>query len=240
VRDGGVTATVTDADGNTSELSPILPTCQTTFDAVYLLITSDALAASFQSLADRRTAQGRPGLLVTVDWIAANYDGTRPDGGSDLQTRIRTASATTTNTTARAGCRSAATTRLYRRERCPRKTPLPICTLAICRGRGTPTPTASTGVHGRRGRRGQRFGRPDSVRTADQATAYFQKLVRYESRSPDGSRTACWSGVTTPRRGRAWLAPRDSRPRAGAGRRVCGAVQLPLRDSTLLAGGSVC
>ena len=89
VRQGGVTAAATDAAGNTSEFSPILPTCSGTVDAEYLLITNNALAASFQPLVDRRTSQGRPGQLVTVEWIASNYDGLRPDGASDLQTKIR-------------------------------------------------------------------------------------------------------------------------------------------------------
>jgi len=89
VRPGGITATATDTTGNTSEFSPIVPTCSGTVDAEYLLITNDALAASFQPLVDRRTAEGKPGKLITVEWIAAHYDGTRPDGGNDLQTKIR-------------------------------------------------------------------------------------------------------------------------------------------------------
>jgi len=60
-----------------------------TNDAVYLLITSESLSSSFQPLVDRRTAQGKPGTLVTTEWIDATYDGTRPDGGADLQTKIR-------------------------------------------------------------------------------------------------------------------------------------------------------
>ncbi len=57
--------------------------------AVYLLITSEALAPAFQSLVDRRTGQGKQGMLVTTEWIYANYDGARPDGGTDEQTQIR-------------------------------------------------------------------------------------------------------------------------------------------------------
>ena len=57
--------------------------------AVYLLITSEALTPSFQPLVDRRTGQGKQGMLVTTEWIYANYDGTRPDGGTDDQTKIR-------------------------------------------------------------------------------------------------------------------------------------------------------
>jgi hypothetical protein len=58
-------------------------------DAVYLLITNQVLADAFQPLVDRRTAQGKPGKLVTTEWIYASYDGTRPDGGTDQQTAIR-------------------------------------------------------------------------------------------------------------------------------------------------------
>lgn len=57
--------------------------------AVYLLITSNDLAAAFQPLVDRRSAQGKPGTLLTTEWIYANYDDTRPDGGQDNQTSIR-------------------------------------------------------------------------------------------------------------------------------------------------------
>lgn len=57
--------------------------------AVYLLVTSAALAPAFQPLVDRRTTQGKQGKLVTTEWIYANYAGTRPDGGTDNQTKIR-------------------------------------------------------------------------------------------------------------------------------------------------------
>ena len=58
-------------------------------DAVYLLITNQTLAAAFQPLVERRSAQGKTGKILTVEWICANYDGTRPDRGTDDQTRIR-------------------------------------------------------------------------------------------------------------------------------------------------------
>jgi hypothetical protein len=47
------------------------------------------MAADFRPLVDRRTGQGKTGKLVTTEWIYANYDGTRPDGGTDNQTKIR-------------------------------------------------------------------------------------------------------------------------------------------------------
>ena len=60
-----------------------------TNDAVYLLITSGSLSNAFQPLVDRRTAQGKPGKLVTVEWIQNNYSGLRPDGGTDVPTKMR-------------------------------------------------------------------------------------------------------------------------------------------------------
>jgi hypothetical protein len=57
--------------------------------AVYLLITSNSLASAFQPLVDRRTLQGKQGKLVTVEDVNSMYDGTRPDGDTDLQTKIR-------------------------------------------------------------------------------------------------------------------------------------------------------
>lgn len=44
-------------------------------DATYLLITNKKLATAFQRLVDRRTAQGFPGRLLTVENIYANYTG---------------------------------------------------------------------------------------------------------------------------------------------------------------------
>ncbi len=50
----------------------------------YLIVTSEALAGEFQRLADHRTAQGLPALVVTTEWITANYR-----QGADLQETIR-------------------------------------------------------------------------------------------------------------------------------------------------------
>ena len=60
----------------------------------YIVITNNSLAGisdpySFQALCDSKTARGISAGIVTTDWIYANYDGTRPAGGSDNQTRIR-------------------------------------------------------------------------------------------------------------------------------------------------------
>jgi len=60
----------------------------------YVIITDTTLKDAsgpwnFQKLRDDKTAHGMPATIVTTDWIYSNYDGTRPDGGTDSQTRIR-------------------------------------------------------------------------------------------------------------------------------------------------------
>jgi len=60
----------------------------------YIVITDNTLAAysganSFNDLCDSKIARGITAGIVTIEWIYANYDGTRPDGGSDDQTSIR-------------------------------------------------------------------------------------------------------------------------------------------------------
>jgi hypothetical protein len=60
----------------------------------YVIITNEALenaggAYAFQDLIDHKIARGTSATLVTTEWIYSNYDGTRPDGGVDKQTRIR-------------------------------------------------------------------------------------------------------------------------------------------------------
>ena len=50
----------------------------------YLIITSDAMAAEFQTLADHRTATGLPAVVRTVEWIESNYR-----NGADIQETIR-------------------------------------------------------------------------------------------------------------------------------------------------------
>ncbi len=52
-------------------------------DHEYVLITSDALASSFQPLRDWKLKKGLSAKIVTTDWIYANYSGT------DNQERIR-------------------------------------------------------------------------------------------------------------------------------------------------------
>ncbi len=60
----------------------------------YVIITSEALrdaqaSYTFHDLAAQKTSMGLSATIVTTEWIYANYDGTRPDGRTDDQTRIR-------------------------------------------------------------------------------------------------------------------------------------------------------
>lgn len=60
----------------------------------YVVVTTAAFANlsdphSFQALCLAKAARGIPAGIVTTEWILANYDGTRPSGGSDDATRIR-------------------------------------------------------------------------------------------------------------------------------------------------------
>ena len=63
-------------------------------DYEYVIITNEALenasgGYTFQGLVAHKTARGTPATIVTTEWIYSTYDGTRPDGGEDDQTRIR-------------------------------------------------------------------------------------------------------------------------------------------------------
>jgi len=60
----------------------------------YVIITSEELANTpgsynFQALRDDKISRGIPARIVTTEWIYANYNGIRPDGGQDDQTKIR-------------------------------------------------------------------------------------------------------------------------------------------------------
>lgn len=50
----------------------------------YLIVTNEEMAPAFQELADLRTAQGLPAVVVTREFIAANYR-----NGADIQETIR-------------------------------------------------------------------------------------------------------------------------------------------------------
>ncbi|MDD1748371.1 MAG: C25 family cysteine peptidase, partial [Methanothrix sp.] len=56
----------------------------------YVIITNEALRNSaFQDLIAHKQSRGITATIVTTEWIYANYDGTRPDGVVDNQTKIR-------------------------------------------------------------------------------------------------------------------------------------------------------
>ncbi len=65
---------------------------ESTDDVSYLIITEDSLVSTFERLATHRASAiggSHSTAIITVETIATTYDGTRPDGGSDLQTKIR-------------------------------------------------------------------------------------------------------------------------------------------------------
>ncbi len=71
----------------TSRLDPDTP-----YD--YVIITDETLLAApgphnFQALRDDKEARGVRTLITTTEWISVTYSGLRPDGGVDLQTKIR-------------------------------------------------------------------------------------------------------------------------------------------------------
>ena len=83
----------------TYPLSPAMP-CEQEYVSMdsayyeYVIITNEALEdtegpSNFQALRDNKIERGIPATIVTTEWIYANYEGTRPDGGEDNQTRIR-------------------------------------------------------------------------------------------------------------------------------------------------------
>jgi hypothetical protein len=163
--------------------------------ALYLLITNEALAPSFQPLVDRRTAQGKPGKLVTTEWIYANYDGTRPDGGTDDQTKIRNCIIDHYNHGTQWVCLAGDEAVVPVRE-C-RPVPLEPETIVAADlyyadvDGGNWDPDAD-GIYGELGEVGITELIPDvflgriPVSTAEQAETYVSKVVTYEEASPDG------------------------------------------------------
>jgi len=55
----------------------------------YVIITNSSLESSFEVLAAHKNSRGISATVVTTTWVYENYSGTRPDGGTDNQTRIR-------------------------------------------------------------------------------------------------------------------------------------------------------
>jgi len=77
-----------------TEIVETYPTSEQTPTYQYVIITNEELNSTlgpynFQALRDDKISQGISATIVTVDWIYANYNGTRPDGDQDNQTRIR-------------------------------------------------------------------------------------------------------------------------------------------------------
>ncbi len=94
--DNTFTVTLSNASGSTLD-SPSSATVtilenvvMSTSSAEYLIITSEALVTSFQALADHRASFNNLSTqIITTESIITTYDGTRPDGGTDTQTKIR-------------------------------------------------------------------------------------------------------------------------------------------------------
>lgn len=60
----------------------------------YVIISTTNLIATpepwnLQALRDNKIARGVSATIISTEWIYANYTGTRPDGGTDDQTKIR-------------------------------------------------------------------------------------------------------------------------------------------------------
>lgn len=55
----------------------------------HVIVTAEALAPVFEPLVSHRAAGGIDSTIVTMEWISATYDGTRPFGPPDDQTRLR-------------------------------------------------------------------------------------------------------------------------------------------------------
>ncbi len=82
------------AAASVSALAPLGSGALPPGDFDYVIVTDTNLLATpppynFAALCAERRAQGLNATIVTLDWIAANYSGLRPDGGTDMPTRIR-------------------------------------------------------------------------------------------------------------------------------------------------------
>ena len=77
-----------------SPVSPLKGSLLSPGDYEYVIITNEALnnttgPNNLQALRDEKISRGITATIVTTEWIYANYNGSRPDGGEDNQTRIR-------------------------------------------------------------------------------------------------------------------------------------------------------
>jgi hypothetical protein len=76
------------------EVVETYPASQQAATYEYVIITNEDLNSTpgpynFQALRDDKISRGISATIVTVEWIYANYNGDRPDGGKDNQTKIR-------------------------------------------------------------------------------------------------------------------------------------------------------
>ena len=77
---------------NVSDIDPASIEITSSMPYDYLIITSPELVDAFQRLADHRQDYNAFTVkILTTDEINEQYDGTRPDGKADLQTKIRNA-----------------------------------------------------------------------------------------------------------------------------------------------------
>ena len=77
-----------------SPISPLKGSLLSPDDYEYVIITNETLNATpgpdnFPALRDEKISRGITATIVTTEWIYANYNGSRPGGGSDNQTKIR-------------------------------------------------------------------------------------------------------------------------------------------------------
>lgn len=167
--------------------------------AVYLLITNEELAPAFKPLVERRTDQGFPGRLITVESILATYF------GADEPERIRNCIVNhyvnyETQYVALGGDDVIVPVRYcyprYREEEVP--TDLYYSDLD-----GWNWDANNNGIYGEAGEVTEIELTPEvhlgriPVRTAEQAAAYINKVVTYETASPDGFANSmiCFGGL---------------------------------------------
>ena len=156
--------------------------------AIYLLITNEELAPAFQPLVERRTLQGFPGRLLTVEEVYSTYRG--EDGPEKIRNCIINHYAHYgTQYLALGGDDVIVPVRYcyprYRDEEVP--TDLYYSDLD-----GLNWDANSNGIYGEVGEVTEIELTPEvhlgriPMRTAEQATAYVNKVVTYETASPDG------------------------------------------------------
>ncbi len=157
-------------------------------NATYLLITNDELAPAFQQLVNRRIAQGFSGRLLTVESICSNYPGT------DEPAKIRNCIVNhyvnyETQYVALGGDDVIVPVRYcYPRDR-NEEVPTDLYYSDLD---GSNWDANNNGIYGEAGEVTEIELTPEvhlgriPVRTTEQAAAYINKVVTYETASPDG------------------------------------------------------